>query len=620
VEVDAAGSPVATAMNLRLRVAGTAVLLQPSQVSVVESAADHALIQAQGEPYPNLLVTTTTRVEYDGVAMVSLTVTPRGFVDVQGLDQEVDISTTPNTRVLKFDTKNVRIQPRAQQIDPSYSGTFLNALGIADGDRSFWWFADNAQGWIWNGPTVTDLFSVSSNTVRLSQHLIGATYRISNPMQLQLNFLATPVRDMGSSWRKERVTGGVGTPEQGLGTLQISWDTAFIHVDLPYTTYEGNLMSQIPGPDLRAYPGLQANKTGMNQAFATWGIQILPYLSLHCLTQIDPGVVSHRAAWEVSPPFVNNDSFNPPWSTTFQKPQLSHRATTFTDYYVSRIATEINNLGMRGIYFDQASIVDSANPAHGAWTDSQGHTQASLDILGTRDFLKRTRNLFAAKGLPGYLFVHASNSELIPAYTFATAIVDGEQFTELLQNSDYMASISLDQARVQFSPPQYGVRLAWLPEFDYFHANDPTWTGSAAQLAAFRDLMTLILLHDGELVPMGVPYAERRSILQTLDAFGTDQAAFVGYWDGGPAAQPVQPDARVSFYLRSNPTTLLLVVGNFAAAAQTVDITVDPIAMGFPAGKSLLVRMVPSNQVLAVSGNQIHVPVAQKNFQLVTVD
>jgi hypothetical protein len=36
------------------------------------------------------------------------------------------------------------VHKRDQAIGTSYAGPFLNAIGIADGERSFWWFADNA--------------------------------------------------------------------------------------------------------------------------------------------------------------------------------------------------------------------------------------------------------------------------------------------------------------------------------------------------------------------------------------------------------------------------------------------------------------------------------------------
>ena len=615
-EIDAAGDPLAGPMNLRLRVGGSSILLAPSQVTVLESTPHHAVIRADGQPYPNLTVSATTRIEFDGVAMVAITVTPTGAVDVQGLDQEVDVLSTSATRMLKFQAGTIRSQNRAQQILPSYSGAFLNAVGLADGDRSFWWFADNAIGWIWNGPTVTELTTPASGRLRLTQHLIGSSFRISAPMQFQFNFLATPVKDLGSAWRKQRVTAGVAPSEVGLGTIQLSWQ-AFAHFLFPYTSYPPGVEAQIPQADLDAYRGLQANKALMESYLAVYGIQLLPELSLHCLPQIDPALAVMRSSWEVQPPFVFTQT-EPPWTAIFDKPALSHRASDFTNYLVTRIAAELDNLGMRGLFLDQASVLDSANPANGSWTDSNGQTRPSLDILGTREFLRRTRNVFALKGMPGYLFVHASNSELIPAYTFATAVVDGEQFRTSLWQDDYIATIPLDQTRMQFAPDQYGVRSAWISEFGYAHSGDPNWSGSAAELKAFRNMMTLVLLHDAELVPVAVPYAARSSILQALDDFGTDQAAFVGYWRKDPAATALDTASQVSFYRRSGPTAALLVVGNLYGSARNIHVAVDPVAMGFAGTPGA--TAVSSGQTLPIANGRLTVPVNGKDFELVRIE
>ena len=619
-QINSAGSRLAGPMSLRLRVGGASQVLSAGGVYLLESTPHHVVVRAQGEPYPNLVVVADTRIEYDGVAMVTLAITPRGSVPVQGLDQTVDVVSRPSTRMFKFAVADARNQPRAQQIDPSYSGPFQNMIGLADGDRSFWWFADNAVGWIWNGPTVTDLAPISSDTLRLTQHLIGSSYTISSPMQLQFNFLATPVREMGSAWRRQRVAAGIGPAEVGLGTIQAAWQ-AFAHYDFPYTSYPPGVASQIPPADLQAYLGLATNKSKMESNIAGYNIAPLPYLSLRCLTQIDPSLAMNRPAWEVSPSYVFTQT-DAPWTAVFQKATLSHRAPGFSDYMVTRIAAEIDNLGMYGLYLDQAGAFDSTNPTNGAWTDSQGRTQASLDLLATREFLKRVRTVFAQKGKPGYLFVHSSNSELIPAFTFATAIVDGEQFTtwpSILQNDDYIASIPLDQVRLQFSPDQYGVRSAWLPEFSSFHAGDSSWIGSPAQLAAFRNWMTLVLLHDGEIVPVMVPYDDRHDMLQALDAFGTDQADFVGYWREDPNVQSLVANTEVSYYRRSGPAKVLLVVGNLASVNQNVTIQLDVAALGFT-GRLPNVTLQPGGHPITLSAGQIRFVVGAKNYQLVQLD
>ena len=374
------------------------------------------------------------------------------------------------------------------------------------------------------------------------------------------------------------------------------------------------MVAQIPPFDWAHYPGLEANRLLLDSTLLEKGIVTLPYFSGHCLNELDPALDANRAAWEVNPPFVVMARTGS-YPALLEKPSLSHRASAYTDYVLTRMDEEIDKLGMWGLYLDHGSIMDSKNPAHGAWVDSNGVVRPSTDILGMRKFLKRLRTLFYLKGKPGYLLIHASNSELIPAYTFATGIVDGEQFRHRLVADDYIGSVSVDQVRMQNAPGQYGVRNVWIPSFVSFHAADPTWQGSDAERRAFRNFMTLVLLHDGEIWPIFVPLDERVALLGALDAFRTYQASFVGYWSQAPLATTSRALARISTYRRTG--ALLLVVGNLSSSAESVDVSVALAAAGLPA--TATARLVPDGTPLAFSGGRLDLTVPAKDFRLIEV-
>jgi hypothetical protein len=611
-EVYTRGSVLAGPMVLRLSIGGQRFALVPNAVDVVSSNPHDVTIQAVGEPYPGLHVLVTTRVEFDGVAMVTVVLSPEVPIDVDGLDFEVDVRANAATRMLKFQTSDIRVQKRDQPIQPSYAGPFLNAIGLADGERSFWWFADDAVGWIWNGSTVSEVTPIASDRIRIRKRLIGARHRVSAPMTMRMNFLATPVRELGSSWRRERFTAGVSTAEGTVGRIQGWWSTAFAHTALPFTEPPLSVLQQIPAGDSANYPGLETNRFYLERNLGK-GIFSLPYFSAHCLSEIDPMLAARRAQWEVDPPFVVM-SVDPSYPTAFEKPVLSHRSLAYGDYVLDRLALEIDKLGMPGIYLDHAPIMDSKNPNH-AWVDSNGRTQPATDILGMRSFLKGIRTLFQLKGQPGYLFVHASNSELIPAYTFATGIADGEHFRHRLVNVDYIGSIPLDQTRIQHAPGQYGVRNVWIPQFEKWKASDPSWLGSAAERRAYRNFMTLVLLHDAEFWPVYIPQNERLGILSALDGFGVSGATFHGYWSAAPYATTSRSQAAVSLYRRAEK--VLLVVGNLATSAQTVDVRVSLAAAGLPAGATA--RLVPDGTALPFASGRLDVSIPARDFALIEV-
>jgi hypothetical protein len=589
--------------------------LRAASVRIVESAPDRAIVVAEGEPLPGLRVVATTRVEYDGVAMVTLELVPREPVTLDGLDFEATVERTPATRMLRFDAATARYQGRRQTVALDYAGPFLNAVGFPDGERSFWWFADDARGWVWNAPTVTEV-EPGPERVLLRQRLVGARHRIAEPISLRFNFLATPVRELGGAWRKERIVATLDRRHAGLGRFHLWWGSAFAHVDLPYTGYPPGVEAKLPAADRRAYPGAEKNRALLAQWERELGILRIPYFSGHCLSALDPELQRQRAAWELEPPFVAQGGLGG-LDADVDKPCLTHQARSYTDYLLARFDAELDRIRAPGLYFDQASVLDSKKPEHGAWVDSRGKTQPALDILGTREFLKRLRVLFHQKGLPGYVFVHQSNSEVVPAYTFVTATLDGEQFRHHLRgmNDDYLATVPLDQARAQFAGGQYGIPTILLPQSWTLHANDPHWEGSAAQRRAFRNFMTLALLHDTLVLPAGFPLEDWRTLVRQLDRFAIERADFVGYWSAAAAVASATPDTAVSYYRRRDPERLLLVVANLAPERRDVPLAVEAARLGAAPGARIEARVVSSGASL--EPGRLAVSVGGKDFELV---
>ena len=302
VEIDSQGRPLTGPLELAVRLPGGAMSKAVPEVRVAESAADHVVVTASALIGGTLEVGTVTRVEYDGVALTSLNIVPREPTEVDRLDFEVDVVATPAMRMLAFDATSIRRQGRAIRVDPEYRGPFLNVIGLADGDRSFWWFADDAVGWIWNGDTVTEVNRTGSGWIHMRQRLIGSRFRIAEPVHFAFNFLATPVRDLGAAWRRERVAvGPLDLDASRVGKFHLWWPDAFPYQFLPYTTPPPGLVPEALSKT--SYPGVEATR----RELARWlelGIHGLPYFSAHVLSELDPELRRHRADWEVAPPFA----------------------------------------------------------------------------------------------------------------------------------------------------------------------------------------------------------------------------------------------------------------------------------------------------------------------------
>ena len=197
---------------------------------------------------------------------------------------------SPNLNVLGFKAKDIRKQKDRQDIiSLPYSGEFYNVIGFADGDRSFWWFADNAKGWIWNGSTVTEIYR-DKQTIYLKQKLIGDSWNVDGSMTFQINFLATPVRNTGGEWRSGRPLTGLPDSKKALqgDMFKLWWTDAFAHDAFPYSFYPEDTAKKIIETDLSAFPGQDHNVQLIQNDKQKYGTIWLPYF-------FGPCTIKHRS-------------------------------------------------------------------------------------------------------------------------------------------------------------------------------------------------------------------------------------------------------------------------------------------------------------------------------------
>jgi hypothetical protein len=527
---------VAGALELRLVVGGKAVNLKAESVVINESTPTRVIIEAKSQYQQAIDIVVTTTVEYDGVAKVTVELFPKKAVSVDGLSFVATINRSSYTSIMGFKAKTIRGRVKELLLPFSYRGEFINAVGFPNGENSFWWFADHAKGWVWNGDAVTEINSTDSK-ITLKQNLIGARFTIDKPMKFSFNYLLTPVKEINDERRSKRIARNISKEEAKFADKHIWWNTAFAHQDLPYTNYPPGVRDQLPEKDIDAYPGLLKNR----QLLAKWrkiGIERIPYFSAHVLSGVDPALLKYRSLWEVDPPFVIPPKSDRPYTAKIAKPWLSQAAPGYTDYVIYHFDKTIKDLGYEGLYFDQGGVIQSANPNHGLWIDSNGKKQPSLDIMGLRGFFKRLATVFEVNNKAGYIYVHNSMVPVIPAYTFATHLVQGEEYIPYLKGLNYSESSNIDEVRSKFSPGQYGIASVWLSELwnHRVEGGKPRaqsvaeWHDTERYKKGLRGFFGLSLLHDAE-VWLVTPLSLRKELYKPFDTFGIAVSSFHGYWN-----------------------------------------------------------------------------------------
>jgi len=617
-QITSRGGWIVRDMRLVAVVDGQEIVFRPEIAGLMEEKPQRVTWGATGEAMEGLRVTARTELEYDGVAQVELVLRTEGVVTLKSLDFVVIVKDAPSMQVLGFRAKGIRRQKdRNDLLTVPYVGPFINVLGFADGQRSFWWFADNAEGWLSSGESTTRIVRTKNDALQLRIRLIADSPRLNSENRFRFNFLVTPVRELGAVGRAERVAIGPVSAKmkERNETFKLWWPTGFAYDAFPYTDYPEGTKEKLTRSDINAYPGRASNRRMVVRDRELYGVHWIPYTSLHALSTLDPILDSRRTEWEVHPRKVFRGGVNP-YSDKFEKPVLTHRAAGYSSYLLQRLSQEIENLRVSGFYFDHGPPVNSRNPDNGAWQDSSGATHGSLDILAIRRFLKQLREAFYRNGLDGHIFVHTSNREIIPAYTFAAGLVDGEQYRHRLNHGDYIGAISLDEFRTRFAPHQYGIPIIWLDVEKSHNKGDPTWPNSERQRRAYRNMQAIALLHDVPDRAQGAHRGERDALLRVLDDFGIANAEFTGYWNGAIGISSNDRDVKISTYRNDERTAILAVVTNLSRESRAVELIVKEDRLGLRDESQVVEVRTPAGRILPSTSSGFKTQVRGRDFRL----
>ncbi|MEO7387505.1 MAG: glycoside hydrolase domain-containing protein [Gammaproteobacteria bacterium] len=571
VAIDSGRQRVLDSMELVAVVGGVATTVRATP-QVVVGVDHHAEIQADSTSIPGVAIKVHTRVEYDGVAVVDVDLAPGGAVTLDSLTVRMTVPRNRDMKAMGFDPATVySFQP--DFVPECYRGPYKNAIGFAYPAASFWWFADVMDKAALGADPQT-IFECAGDSIRVTQPLVAKRQRLNSPRHFQFAFLATPVRELGGDFRRDRYTSRNATEE---GNRNLWWIDATAHYALPSLEYPPGAKARLTPGDVQAYPGAAANAASVLRA-RRQGMERFPYTSLRSLSFLDPEIGTYEQQWMVSPRRDTTPGSDNPYRIGYARALLSLRAPGFADYLLTRLSSVADGIKVRGFYFDQALPVGSTNPAQlppGAAAGS-----AATDILAMRSFFKRLATMLYLKtGEAPLIYAHNTSGEVIPAFTFVTGMVQGEDSTHLLKNLDYQGTFDLDTVRSTYSPGAFGIPTIWLEELwsdalvkqrplRYMLADSADWLASPDYHRAWRNFMALAVIHD---IPVWTlaPLADRQEIYRRLYRFGVADSRFVGYWDLTRAWR--DSPMLASAYVHEQTGRVLLVLANRGTEPRQLD-------------------------------------------------
>jgi hypothetical protein len=241
-----------------------------------------------------------------------------------------------------------------------------------------------------------------------------------------------------------------------------------------------------------------------------------------------------------------------------------------------------------------------------------GSIEPIRNILGTRKMFQRIYTLMKAKHPDGKVFYHMSGEIMLPVDSFCDALIDGENYTGLLDRKDnrgYEKVLSVDQFRTEYSAQNnFGPASIFLPEFERAKSINPDeWKTVGYQHADY--LMGLIFLHNSNLWWSYMPYDHVAQVYTAMDKTGWNANwTFIPYWHQKYFSLP--QGVYASLYQSPDDGKVLLVLMNTSGKDQDINL---PMTLDKSTFKTAT-AVYPDQILIAQNGKTGAIHIANDDF------
>lgn len=258
------------------------------------------------------------------------------------------------------------------------------------------------------------------------------------------------------------------------------------------------------------------------------GLKVIVYQGFE-LSPLDP-------LWgELQADCLAHEANGRPVSYWFREPgQRDYRvcyASAFAERWLKRVKAAYADLGLDGLYLDGTIMPRAcANERHGCgWRDAAGKLHATYPFFAVRRMMRELYEFVDARG--GILDAHQSGYVCSATLAFAHSYWDGEQLA--CSKQDIKRTLDLDAFRAEFMGVNHGVPCEFLA-----YEVPGKWS--------YDDALAITLLHNVLVRPCGFGSESRLAPLwKRLDAFGIVDAEWLPYWEKPLKVSPASVKASV---------------------------------------------------------------------------
>jgi Glycoside hydrolase 123, N-terminal domain/Concanavalin A-like lectin/glucanases superfamily len=597
--------------------AGSGVFHLSPQSVTITSAAPNKVTWTGKATGGGISATVTGSLEYDGMMLVTLTLSPVGrAVAINTMKLQTVV---PSSRALYYAAAgdNPFWWHTRKTFVPAAPGTFTKDLDehigfmpsivFSDDDRGLEWFAENQSGWqidINHGkynPAVPtqELIRDAGGTVRIQNNIGTRPFTLSQPISITFGYEAIPIKSIPAQWRLSNFgdTPGGADPLRSTYHARWSWpDDGFRRGVWPSFRTSPGISPSTADSDLETYTSRVKNHRANCPK-----CNIAPYYDQH--VTIPSGVDAGTGALD----FLNAENLNDGW--------YAHPTPGTIDYWMYNVKRTMDAGGMDAIYIDEpfTNSAYSANLLTGeGYIAADGTHRPGYNLLGIREQLKRLRQVQIDHGKTPVVWIHSTANMQPHMWAFVDVVSDGESFLFTSPTDpdwiDVWGNSSGTGLPWLFSigrTEKFGMTPAFLDEIRFSESTYPM-----QYVAAFRAMTGLLQLMD--IVPIGKYNAAWHSFMQPRFDFGmaAPDVIFHPYWTQ-TAITTDNASVKSSYWSRA--TSTLAVVTNLSEAYSGT-VTVDLASLGLTGAIAIDAE---SKQPLAMTNGAIALSIPRHDYRLI---
>jgi len=452
---------------------------------------------------------------------------------------------------------------RTETVDAGYQQTFrfYPSVWIGDYEKGLCIFAESNATWKSESNTAVTL-THDGRTATYSATLANEL-KAGETLPFDLGFVATPVRPLPRNYPLNTFSDGFSAGMNRPGRTPTAY---FVLADAAWAAL-GGFFCDLPTPEQSPNaPWVRHHVVAARER----GAKAAPYMMARFLSEEYPEVVAFKDTWRLSPEqTLDYDRQGKKYSVTETCPYSSA-----TNFFMWKLQDYLKRIPSDGIYYDFGLPPWCNNAEHGC-------TNCST-LLGQREFLRRTVLCLLDSGVKEPLIVlHNTDSVMVPAFTFATHLFNGENIRQhsstLMHNGkDLLDTYDVTRFACELSSLPFGLTNS------VYHAQDlllPEFGGTGENPDLYKFRLTKAVIA-GAIVHNTLPSISRchfgifDKIVRIYDKFGVPDARFIGYWRQ-PATVHAGKDIYVSVYRQASGKKALAVISHIGKEHINQDLEIE---------------------------------------------